>query len=141
LVVLNVAMRTTLDSSRSSRSDTGLARLLPARLRTGLFVRLEALLRWHRDLVRRRWTYPCRRGRPSVDGEIRRLMLRLAENSTRGYRRIHGEAAEPVDLPGLRVAVRSSVAGKGQRARGNRTVRRSVVEALPGYPATGGACK
>jgi transposase InsO family protein len=70
----------------------GLARLLPARLRTGLFVRPETLLRWHRDLVRRRWTYPSRRGRPSVDGEVRRLVLRLAaENSTWGYRRIHGE--------------------------------------------------
>lgn len=35
----------------------GLARLLPGRLRGGLFVRPETLLRWHRDLVRRRWTY------------------------------------------------------------------------------------
>jgi putative transposase len=70
----------------------GLARLLPRPLREGLFVRPATLLRWHRDLVRRRWTYPSRRGRPSVDGEIRRLVLRLAtENSTWGYRRIHGE--------------------------------------------------
>lgn len=70
----------------------GLARLLPRPLRDGLFVRPATLLRWHRDLVRRRWTYPSRRGRPSIDGEIRRLVVRLAkENSTWGYRRIHGE--------------------------------------------------
>jgi putative transposase len=48
----------------------------------------ETLLRWHQDLVRPRWTYPSRRGRPSVDGEIRRLVLRLArENSTWGHRK------------------------------------------------------
>jgi len=70
----------------------GLARLLPRRLREALFVRPATLLRWHRDLVRRRWTYPSRRGRPSVSAEIASLVLRLAkENWNRGYRRIHGE--------------------------------------------------
>jgi transposase InsO family protein len=70
----------------------GLARLLPRRLWKGRVVRPGTLLRWHRDLVRRRWTYPGRRGRPSVAAEIRSLVLRLAgENSTWGYRRIHGE--------------------------------------------------
>lgn len=70
----------------------GLARLLPHRQRRGVFVRPETLLRWHRDLIRRRWTYPSRRGRPAVAAEIRSLVLRLAtENSTWGYRRVHGE--------------------------------------------------
>lgn len=70
----------------------GLARLLPRRRWDGLFVRPGTLRRWRRDLVRRRWTCPSRRGRPSVTRGIRGSVLRLArENSTWGYRRIHGE--------------------------------------------------
>jgi putative transposase len=70
----------------------GLARLLPRPTRRGLFVRPETLLRWHRDLVRRRWSYPHQRGRPATAAEIRALVLRLArENPAWGYRRIHGE--------------------------------------------------
>jgi putative transposase len=70
----------------------GLARLLPRPSWHGLFVRPATLLRWHRELVRRRWTYPHRRGRPAMAAEICALVLRLArENPTWGYRRIHGE--------------------------------------------------
>jgi hypothetical protein len=77
-----------------------LARLLPRRLWGGVFVRPGTLLRWHRDLVRERWAYPSRRGRPSIAAEIRGLVLRLArENSTWGYRRIHGELRR-LGLPG-----------------------------------------
>jgi putative transposase len=70
----------------------GLLRLLPRSIWQGRFVQPATLLRWHRDLVRRHWTYSHRRGRPSVAAEIRDLVLRLArENSTWGYRRVHGE--------------------------------------------------
>jgi putative transposase len=55
----------------------------------------ETVLRWHRDLVKRRWTPPRRRTPDrSTAPELRRLVLRLAsENSTWGYRRIQGELA------------------------------------------------
>jgi putative transposase len=70
----------------------GLARLLPRGHRSMALVRPATVLRWHRDLVRRRWSYPYRRGRPAVAAELRGLVLRLVkENSTWGYRRVHGE--------------------------------------------------
>jgi putative transposase len=69
-----------------------LSRMLPRPIWRGRFVQPATLLRWHRDLVRRRWSYPHRRGRPSTSSEIRALVLRLArENPTWSYRRIHGE--------------------------------------------------
>jgi putative transposase len=68
------------------------SRVLPRRRWASLFVRPETVLRWHRALVARRWTYPRRQGRPPTAVEIRRLSVRLAkENATWGYRRIQGE--------------------------------------------------
>src|SRR4051812_40310789 len=72
-----------------------LARLLPACRRRGLLVTPSTILRWHRHLVRRRWTTPYTRpGRPAIPAGVRALVLRMAtENPTWGYRRIHGELA------------------------------------------------
>src|ERR1019366_420613 len=73
----------------------GLSRLLSAARRGHLFVQPETLLRWHRDLVKRPWTYSHRRpGRPTLPAGTVSLVLRLAqENPTWGYRRVHGELA------------------------------------------------
>jgi putative transposase len=70
-----------------------LSQVLPRPRWEAFFVRPATLLRWHRELVTRRWTYPRNRpGRPSTAGQVRDLVLRLAaENPTWGYRRVHGE--------------------------------------------------
>ena len=70
-----------------------LSRVLPRRLWPAFLVRPETILRWHRRLVARRWTYPHRRpGRPPFEREVRELIVQLArENTTWGYIRIVGE--------------------------------------------------
>ena len=72
---------------------SALSRLLPIPLRQVRLVSPRTLLRWHAQLVARRWTYPHRRpGRPPTSEAIRALVLRMArENPRWGYRRIHGE--------------------------------------------------
>jgi hypothetical protein len=71
----------------------GPSRLTSKAGRGRFFVQPETLLRWHRNLVRRRWTYPRGRlGRPALPAGTVQLVLLLArENPTRGYCRIHGE--------------------------------------------------
>lgn len=79
-----------------------LARRLPPDRRRGLLVTPQTLLRWHRELVRRKWTQPTReRGRPPLEQHVRRLVVRLArENPRWGYPRIAGE----LQKLGLRVS-------------------------------------
>jgi transposase len=83
----------------------GLSRFLRPERRGRFFVRPETLLRWHRDLLRRRWTYSGQRpGRPGLPAGAVQLVLRLAkENPAWGYRRIHGELA----TMGVRLAASS----------------------------------
>jgi transposase len=70
-----------------------LARALPRSAWASFSVRPATLLRWHRELVRRRWRYSQRRpGRPALDCRVPALVVRLArENPHWGYRRIVGE--------------------------------------------------
>jgi transposase InsO family protein len=71
---------------------TAASRLLPRPRWESFFVTPTTLLRWHRRLVTKRWTYPRRLGRPAIRQGIRALVLRLAQENPRwGYQRIVGE--------------------------------------------------
>jgi len=84
--------------------------VIPKARRHGLrlLVTPDTILRWHRDIVRRRQAARSMRGktgRPATRRNIRALVLRLArENPGWGYRRIHGE------LAGLGVKIAASTA-------------------------------
>jgi putative transposase len=87
--------RRTLDLRRLDRAVLAAAsRAIPRERWSLFFVQLQTLLRWHRELVRRKWT--SRRkgkpGRPPIDPEVRALIIRLGrENRRWGCVRIQGE--------------------------------------------------
>ena len=59
-----------------------------------LLFKPDTLLKWHRELVKRKWTFRRRKqgGRPRIDPELEALVVRIAQENTRwGYNRIHGE--------------------------------------------------
>jgi putative transposase len=61
---------------------SALSRLLPAGLRRLRLVSPRTLLRWHAQLVARRWTYPRRQpGRPPTPQPIRAQVLKMAEEN------------------------------------------------------------
>ena len=90
-------------------------------------MRPATLLRWHRQLVKGRWTYPHRGpGRPPFDRRLQALVLRLArENPPWGYRRFVGElrslgtdeflAAIEVTRPTLTAEMVSSIENDTER--------------------------
>jgi putative transposase len=69
-----------------------LVRRLPQALRCRRVVTPDTILRWHRRLVRRRWTYPNRTGRPPIEDVLVALVVQMArENPRWGYMRLRGE--------------------------------------------------
>ena len=100
--------------------------VIPRARRHGLrlLVTPETILRWHRDIVRRRWAARSMRGktgRPATRRNIQTLVRRLArENPGWGYRRIHGE------LAGLGVKVAASTVWEILKASGIDPARRQA---------------
>ena len=77
------------------------AGLLPPARRQGLLVTPHTLLRWHRELVRRRWTYPpARLGRPPINARTRELVARWRARTRAGASadRRRAQQARPVGL-------------------------------------------
>src|SRR3990172_1657010 len=73
------------------------ARMLPRERWSSFLVSPRTLLRWHRELVKKKWTYGKTKkpGRPPIDPEVTALILRMArENPRWGCVRISGELAK-----------------------------------------------
>ena len=106
----------------------------------GMMVTPDTVLRWHRDIVRRRWAAKSRRkrpGRPAIHRNICGLVLRLAhENPGWGCRRI------TVSWPALASASLQRPCGETMRRQGSTRrragpARRGAVPALPGSSRRG----
>jgi putative transposase len=101
-----------------------LSRVLPRPRWSAFIVRPQTLLRWHRELVRRKWTY--RRnvvgGRPALADDVRELILRMGrENPRWGCVRIRGELAKlgiRVSATAIRTLLRRSGLGPAPRRSG-----------------------
>ena len=76
-----------------------LARLLPRPLRRCRLVTPDTLPGWHRRLVRWRWTYPHRGGRPPIDARLALLIEQMAREPRLGLQADSGGAAR-LGLPG-----------------------------------------
>ena len=107
--------------------------VIPRARRHGLrlLVTPDTILRWHRDIVRRRWAARSMRGRtgrPATRRNVRALVLRLArENPAWGYRRIHGE------LAGLGVKIAASTVWEILKKAGIDPAPRRSVPTWPQF--------
>jgi len=101
-----------------------LSRVLPRPRWSSFLVSPQTLLRWHRELVRRKWTYPHRAtgGRPPIAEDVRDLILRIGKENPRwGCVRIRGELAKlgiRVSASAIRALLRRHGLGPAPRRGG-----------------------
>jgi transposase len=101
-----------------------ISRALPRARWSSFLVSPQTLLRWHRELVLRKWAYRRRSvgGRPPITGEVRELILRMGrENPRWGCLRIRGELAKlgiRVSATTIRTLLRANGLGPAPRREG-----------------------
>jgi len=101
-----------------------LSRVLPRPRWSSFVVSPQTLLRWHRELVRRKWTYRrnATGGRPPLAADVRELIVRMGrENPRWGCVRIRGELAKlgiRVSATAIRTLLRRSGLGPAPRRSG-----------------------
>jgi transposase InsO family protein len=80
------------DGERRRLAELGQRLGRPVLAQVATLVTPDTILRWHRELVARKWTYRPGRGRPAgLQAHLRALVIRMAtENPTWGYTRIQG---------------------------------------------------
>jgi transposase InsO family protein len=112
-----------------------LAKLLPRDRWPIFLVTPSTLLRWHRELIRRRWTYPNDARRRGLDPHVVDLVLRLArENPRWGYLRIVGECRKlgvGISATSVRTILRRHRLGPAPR-RGGPTWTQFLRAQAPG---------
>jgi putative transposase len=98
-----------------------------------LIVTPGTILRWRRDILRRRWAAKSRpKGRPATRRNIKGLVLRMArDNEGWGYRRIAGE------LAGLGITIAPSTVWAILKKAGRASTRHPGVPGLPGHSSCG----
>jgi transposase len=117
------------------------SRVLPRERWKAFVITPRTLLRWHRELVRRKWTYRRDRGpgRPGLEGPTVELILRLAKENPRwGYQRIRGELLKlgvRVSATAIRTVLRRHGLGPAPR-RGGPTWKEFLAQQAAGILAS-----
>ena len=130
------------------------SRAIPRDRWAAFLVTPATLLRWHRELVRRKWTYrrTGRLGRPPINAELRALILRMArENPRWGCVRIEGELGKlgiRVGATTIRNLLRVARLGPAPRRGGHARLDHERAQSghhhdpgivLRGHPAAAGS--
>ncbi len=66
-------------------------RKITNRIKYSFILSPKSLVKWHKILVRLRWTYNNRTGRPTIPEEIEKAVVRIAKETDWGYPKIKGE--------------------------------------------------
>ena len=109
-----------------------LIRRLPTRLRARRLVSLATILRWHRRLARKKWTYPNRPGRPPIDDALAALVQRMArENPTWGTAGFRASCCGSATGSAPRPSVESCAAAGSHPLRTDRPTPAGVDSSVP----------